>query len=149
MALVSQDPILIGGTVAENIAFGREGTAAAEIEEAIGLAGCDAVVSSLADGLASPVGDEGELLSGGQRQAIALARATLRHPALMVLDEPSTSLDRVSFPLVLDALRSLSWQPTVLLDLARARGRRPRRDRAYELMNGASSQITTAAAINV
>ena len=129
MAIVSQDPVLIGGTVADNIAFGCERAGVEEVEEAIALAGCTGVIDSLQDGLESPVGDEAELLSGGQRQAIALARATLRRPNLMVLDEPSTSLDRVSFPARARRIAFAALAADRVADLARARGHRPRGSR--------------------
>jgi ABC-type multidrug transport system fused ATPase/permease subunit len=146
LAVVSQDPVLIGGTVAANIAFGLERVDAGEVREAIALAGCADVLATLPGGLESQVGDEGELLSGGQRQAIALARATLRHPALLILDEPSTSLDRVALPHVLDALRGLPWSPTTLL-ISHEPEVIARADRLYELRDGVSTLVSAGSVV--
>jgi ABC-type multidrug transport system fused ATPase/permease subunit len=146
LAVVSQDPILIGGTVADNIAFGRERADRGEVQEAIEAAGCAEVLVTLADGLDTEVGDEGELLSGGQRQAVALARAALRRPALLILDEPSTSLDRVALPHVLDALRALPWSPTTLL-ISHEPDVIARADRVYELSGGVSSPVHSRAVV--
>lgn len=115
VAVVPQDPVLFAGTVAENIAYARDDAGGEDVREAARLSGAAATIEALASGYETEVGDEGGLLSGGQRQSIALARAILRRPALLVLDEPTTSLDRDSAPDMLAALRALPWSPTVLL----------------------------------
>lgn len=114
-AIVSQDPFLFPGTVAANIAYGSEDATAEGIAEAAALAGAGEVIEALPEGFETEVGDEGGLLSGGQRQLVMVVRAILRRPRLLILDEPTSSLDADVAARVLAALRRLPWAPTVLL----------------------------------
>ncbi len=114
-AVVSQDPFLFAGSVADNIGYGSDDAAPESIAEAARLAGAAALIEALPDGYATEVGDEGTLLSGGQRQVVMIVRAIHRRPRLLVLDEPTSSLDDEVAPRVLAALRELPWRPTVLL----------------------------------
>lgn len=114
-AIVSQDPFLFPGTVADNIAYGSEDATRAAIAEAAELIGAREVLEALPAGFETEVGDEGGLLSGGQRQLVMIARAVLRRPRLLVLDEPTSSLDEAITDRVLGRLRELPWRPTVLL----------------------------------
>jgi ABC-type multidrug transport system fused ATPase/permease subunit len=115
IGVVAQDPILFPGSVAENIAYGEPGVDEARVRKALELASSTAGVESFAAGHETQIGDEGDLLSGGQRQSVALARALLRQPALLILDEPTSSLDQSAAPALLEALREVPWSPTVLL----------------------------------
>jgi ABC-type multidrug transport system fused ATPase/permease subunit len=140
MGLVPQDPILFGGTIAENIAYGADRVDADAVGEAARLAGLAPMLESLPEGLETVVGDDGELLSGGQRQAVAAARALLRRPSLLILDEPTTSLDRETAPSLLGALRQLPWRPAVLL-VSHDPAAVAHADRVYALDHGSATQI--------
>lgn len=107
MAIVPQETTLFGGTVRENIAYGREGATDEEIELAARAANAHDFILALPHGYDSIVGDRGVKLSGGQRQRVAIARAILRNPCILILDEATSSLDNESEALVQDALNRL------------------------------------------
>ena len=115
IGVVLQDPPLFPGTVRENIAFGDPDVSDEDVRRAATAATAAGFIDELPLGYETPVGDEGELLSGGQRQRIALARAMLREPRLLILDEPSTSLDRHATEELLRNLGALPESPTLLL----------------------------------
>ncbi len=107
MAIVPQDVLLFGGTIADNIAYGRPGASQAEIEAAARQANAHDFISSFPEGYQTVVGERGVKLSGGQRQRVAIARAILRNPAILILDEATSSLDSESESLVQQALDGL------------------------------------------
>jgi ABC-type multidrug transport system fused ATPase/permease subunit len=107
VAMVTQESFLFSGTVAENIAFGSPAATAAEVAAAGHVVGVDSVVGSLGAGYESDVGKQGSRLSAGQRQLVALARALLADPAVLILDEASSSLDAPMERLVQSALKTV------------------------------------------
>jgi ATP-binding cassette subfamily B protein len=115
MGVVLQDPVLLRGSVRDNIAYGAAGATDADVEAAAQAATAAEVIASLPAAYASEVGDDGDRLSGGERQRVALARALLRRPPLLVLDEPSSHLDDATTARLLANLRELPWSPAILL----------------------------------
>ena len=96
VTLLLQEALIIDGTVAENIAYGRPEATPAQIAAAAVAADAHEFVMRLPEGYATRVGQKGRALSGGQRQRVAIARAFLRASPVLVLDEPTTGLDPVS-----------------------------------------------------
>jgi ABC-type multidrug transport system fused ATPase/permease subunit len=107
MAIVPQDIFLFGGTIRENIAYGKPSATEEMIESAARQANAWEFISQFPEGLGTLVGERGTQLSGGQRQRIAIARAVLKDPKILVLDEATSSLDSESERLVQDALEKL------------------------------------------
>ncbi len=110
-----QEGTAMRGTVAANIAFGRPGISRQEVKDAATLAAADEFIEGLPAGYESQIGDDGVRLSAGQRQRIALARALLGSPPLLMLDEPTSHLDPETADLVLDNLTGIEARPTLLL----------------------------------
>ena len=104
MGIVTQDSILFNDTVANNIAFGQPGVATADIERAARIANAHDFILRLDDGYQTGIGDMGNRLSGGQKQRLAIARAVLKNPPILILDEATSALDTESERLVQDAL---------------------------------------------
>jgi len=107
IGIVPQEPMLFAGTIRENLAYGRPSATEAEIQTAARSAHAHDFISGFPDGYLQRVGERGVTLSAGQRQRIAIARVMLRKPAVLILDEASSSLDAESEALVQDALDHL------------------------------------------
>ena len=107
IAIVPQEVILFGGSIRENILYGKPEATDAEVREAAEKANALDFIESFPEGLDTLVGERGVKLSGGQRQRIAIARAILKDPAILLLDEATSSLDAESEKMVQDALYKL------------------------------------------
>ena len=102
-------------TIDENVRYARPDASIAEVQAALEAAGIAAFVASLPDGLRTRVGDRGLALSAGERQRLALARAFLADPAVLILDEPSAALDPVAERLIIDGYRRVMRGRTTIL----------------------------------
>ncbi|MTH77131.1 ABC transporter ATP-binding protein [Paracoccus aestuariivivens] len=115
IGLVSQDVFLFGGTLRENIAYGRLGATDAEIRHAADQAQLGPMIENLPDGLNTIVGERGVMLSGGQKQRVAIARAFLKNPPILILDEATSALDSQTEREIQSALDALSVGRTTLV----------------------------------
>ena len=115
VAIVPQDVLLFGGTIRENIAYGRLNATEEDILMAARRANADEFISGFPEAYDTLVGERGVKLSGGQRQRIAIARALLKDPALLILDEATSSLDSESERLVQEALEELMKNRTSII----------------------------------
>ncbi len=115
IALVSQDSVLLSGTIGQNIGFGRDGAQAGEIEAAAKAAAADGFIAALPQGYDTPVAAAASALSGGEKQRISIARAMLRDAPILLLDEPTSALDAESEAVIKKALAELSKGRTTLV----------------------------------
>ena len=114
-AIVLQEPVLFSTSIGENIAYGRPGASDLDIVRAAKAAGAHDFIVSLPRGYATPVGERGIQLSGGERQRVALARAFLKDAPLLILDEPTSSVDVKTEAVILEAMDRLMQGRTAFL----------------------------------
>ncbi len=114
IGVVPQDTVLFNDTIEYNIAYGRPGATRAEIERAARMAHLDPFIAQLPDGYETRVGERGLKVSGGEKQRIAIARALLKDPPILILDEATSSLDSTAEQAILGALREATQARTTL-----------------------------------
>ena len=115
IGIVPQETLLFGGTIRENILYGRLDASQEELIEAAKAANAHEFISDMPDGYDTVVGERGIKLSGGQRQRVAIARAILKDPRILLLDEATSSLDNESEHLVQEALARLMQNRTTII----------------------------------
>jgi ATP-binding cassette subfamily B protein len=115
IGIVLQDPVLFAGTIADNLRYGRLDATAAEIEQAARAAHAHEFVSRLPKGYDTEIAEAGGGLSGGERQRLSVARAILKNAPILILDEPTSSLDAISEEIVFAALRRLRAGRTTIV----------------------------------
>jgi ATP-binding cassette subfamily B protein/subfamily B ATP-binding cassette protein MsbA len=115
IAIVLQDPVLFQGTIADNLRYGRLDATAEEIEQAARAAHAHDFISHLSKGYETEIAEAGGSLSGGERQRLSVARAIIKNAPILILDEPTSSLDAISEEIVFSALRRLRAGRTTIV----------------------------------
>jgi ATP-binding cassette subfamily B protein len=147
MSIVPQEALLFGGTIFENISYGRPGATEAEVMEAARLAHAHEFIAPFPEAYQTVVGERGVKLSGGQRQRVAIARAILKDPTILILDEATSSLDSESERLVQLALDRLMENRTTFMIAHRLATVR-RADRILVIQDGVMVESGTHAELN-
>ncbi len=115
ISIVTQEPILFNDTIANNIALGKELATEAEIKDAATIANAHQFIAGKEDGYQANIGDRGAKLSGGERQRLTIARAVIKNPPILILDEATSSLDTESERLVQDAISNMMQNRTSIV----------------------------------
>ncbi|THJ13467.1 MAG: ABC transporter ATP-binding protein [Nitrospira sp. CG24C] len=115
IGIVLQDTVLFGASIAENISYGKPDATREEIERAAALSYAHDFIAALPDGYDTILGERGNTLSGGQRQRICLARAIIKQPSILILDEPTSAVDPASAALIRDTVARLQTGKTTLV----------------------------------
>jgi ABC-type multidrug transport system fused ATPase/permease subunit len=147
LGIVPQEVILFGGTIRENIAYGKPTATMNEIKEAARQANAMEFIESFPDGFDTLVGERGVKLSGGQRQRIAIARAILKNPTILILDEATSSLDAHSEVLVQQALEKLMEGRTTIV-IAHRLSTIKKVDRIFVIQDGRLAEMGSHAELS-
>ena len=147
LGVVPQEVVLFGGTIGENIAYGKPGASPAEIREAARQANAIEFIDRFPERFDTLVGDRGIKLSGGQRQRIAIARAILKNPAILILDEATSSLDAHSEVLVQEALEKLMMGRTSII-IAHRLSTIKKADRIFVIHEGGLAEMGSHAELS-
>jgi subfamily B ATP-binding cassette protein MsbA len=115
LSIVTQEPILFNDTISANIALGFQDADQSAIEQAAKVANAHSFISQKEDGYETNIGDRGSKLSGGERQRLTIARAVLKNPPILILDEATSSLDTESERLVQDAIDNMMQHRTSIV----------------------------------
>ena len=134
-AIVPQEPVLFSTSIGENIAYAKPDATAAEIEDAARAANAHDFIQALPDGYDTVVGERGMRLSGGERQRVGLARAFLRNSPILILDEPTSSVDAATEGVIIDAMQRLMVDRTTFM-IAHRLGTLRDCDTVVEIANG-------------
>lgn len=148
VGIVPQEVILFGGTIHDNIAYGRPGASGDEIRSAAAKANALEFIEGFPDKFDTVVGERGVKLSGGQRQRIAIARAILKDPAILILDEATSSLDARSEVLVQEALEKLMDGRTTII-IAHRLSTIKKVDRIFVVQDGRIAETGSHAELSV
>ncbi len=140
IGIVPQEVILFGGTIAENIAYGKPGASLTDIKRAAQQANALEFIESFPEKFNTLVGERGVKLSGGQRQRIAIARAILKDPAILILDEATSSLDAQAEVLVQEALEKLMEGRTTII-IAHRLSTIKKVDRIFVIQEGLLAEV--------
>jgi ATP-binding cassette subfamily C protein len=140
LGYVPQDLLLFHDTILRNVTLGDEKVSREEVEKALKAAGAWSFVSSLPDGMDTPVGERGGKFSGGQRQRIAIARALVGDPRVLVLDEATTALDPETEAAICQSLVALKGRVTILA-ISHQTAMREVADQAFEMTGGTVRQV--------
>lgn len=147
IGIVPQEVILFGGTIMENIAYGKPGASERDIKEAARKANALDFIESFPEKFGTVVGERGVKLSGGQRQRIAIARAILKDPAILILDEATSSLDAQSEVLVQQALEKLMEGRTTII-IAHRLSTIKKVDRIFVIKEGQLAEVGSHAELS-
>ncbi len=142
IGLVSQRTYLFSGTVKENLSYGLQETSQADIEHAAGLAGIHDYINGLPLGYETRIGERGETLSGGQAQRIAIARAILKDPPILILDEATSAVDNETEAAIQRSIESITTNRTTIIIAHRLSTVR-NADRIIVLADGGISEVGT------
>ena len=142
LAVVPQNTVLFSGTIKENILYGEDDVSDELLEKVIDESGLRSVIDSLPEGIDTPLGEHGGRFSGGQRQRLAIARALVRNPKVIILDEATSALDNISEKYVTGALDNLSLGRTTFI-VAHRLSTIERADRIVVMKEGEIVEIGT------